>query len=121
MKAEHTPTPWASVEEARPFDAHDTRDIPGYNLLKQAWDRPLPHEDPLADEERRLLSVAQCVRDYCDAAYMTKAEALLKGLILAQTILQAFADSPYINDRLQGILAKELKRIEEALAEWRSP
>ena len=48
----------------KPFDAHDTCNIPPFNELKAAWDKPLPHEDPLADEERRLLSVAQCVRDW---------------------------------------------------------
>ena len=33
------------------------------NELKAAWDMPLRHEDPLVDEERRLLAVAQLVRD----------------------------------------------------------
>ena len=52
---------------AKPFDAHDTCNIPPFNELKAAWDKPLPHEDPLADEERRLLSVAQHVRDWVNS------------------------------------------------------
>ena len=46
-----------------PFDQNDTAGLPPLNLLKEAWDRPLRHEDPLLDEERRLQSVAQLVRD----------------------------------------------------------
>lgn len=49
---------------ATPFDAHDRHGLPPLNELKAAWDKPLPHEDPLMDEERRLLCVAQCVRDF---------------------------------------------------------
>lgn len=54
----------ATSQVKRNFDPRDLQDIPGFNLLKAAWDLPLPHEDPLCDEERRLLSVAQIVRDY---------------------------------------------------------
>ena len=45
------------------FDPFDTAGLPGLNKLKAAWDRPLRREDPLIDEERRLLAVAQLVRD----------------------------------------------------------
>lgn len=51
-------------EYPEPFDAHDLEHIPPLNVLKAAWDKPLPHEDPFMDEESRLLSVAQKVRDY---------------------------------------------------------
>ena len=47
-----------------PFDAWDTRDLPPLNELRAAWDKPLEHEDPLMNEDRKLLSVAQYVRDY---------------------------------------------------------
>lgn len=63
------------VYTAALFDAHDLRGIPPLNSLKAAWDKPLRHEDPLMDEERRLLSVAQYVRD-CLAA---SAPALLEA------------------------------------------
>lgn len=49
----------------RIFDPRDMAGLPPLNEIKEAWDTPLPHEDPGMDEERRLLSVAQYVRDYC--------------------------------------------------------
>lgn len=48
----------------RVFDSGDRRGLPPVEVLRRAWELSLPHEDPGLDFERRLLSVAQAVRDW---------------------------------------------------------